>query len=189
MQLVAQQFADILHGGTQLGDAPAVEEDLDFRLAAGRTRTDVGQPGNGVHALDRFAGQQIEGAQTVAADFHLYWGAEGKISGPREFELEFGDVPEQAAHCFDGRLFTDLWREPHVEMGGVLLFVRSRAASLGAAADEGKDRGDAVETAHLPVNGGDLGGGLLQRGASAPFQIDEEFALAHLRDQFQPQIA
>ena len=155
----------------------------------GRARTDVGQPGDGVHAFDRFAGQQIEGAQTVAADFHFYWGAEGKISGPREFELEFGDVSEKIAHCFDGYLFADFWREPHVEVGGVLLFVRGRAAGLGAAADEGKDRGDAIETAHLPINGGNLGGGLLQRGARAPFEIDEEFALAHLWDQFQPEVA
>ena len=71
-------------------------------------------------------------------------------------------------------------------MGGVFLFVRGRAAGLGAATDEGKDRGDAIEAAHLPVNGGDLDGGLFQRGASAPFEIDEEFALAHLRDQLQP---
>ena len=62
LQLVAQQLADILHGGAQLGDAPAVEENLDFGLAAGRARADVGQPGNGVHALDRFVGQQVEGA-------------------------------------------------------------------------------------------------------------------------------
>ena len=110
-----------------------------------------------------------------------------KVSGPREFELEFGDVPEEAAHCFNGRLFADLGCEPHEEVGGVFLFVRGRAAGLGAAADEGKDRGDAIEAAHLAVNGGDLDRGLLQRGTSAPFQIDEEFALAHLRDQFQPQ--
>ena len=186
MQFVAQQLADILHGGAQFGYSPAIEEDLDFGLAAGRARPDVGQPGDGVHALDRFAGQQIEGAQTVTADFHLYRGAEGKISRAREFVFQFGDIPEKIAHCFDGCLFADLWREPHVEVGGVLLFVRGRAAGLGAATDEGKDRGDAIETAHLPVNGGDLGRGLLQRGASAPFQIDEEFALAHFWDQLQP---
>ena len=68
----------------------------------------------------------------------------------------------------------------------MLLFIGGRAAGLATAADEGKDRGDSIEAADLPVNGGDLSGGLLQRGASTPFQIDEEFALAHLWDQLQP---
>ena len=186
MQLVAQQFADVLHGRAQLGDAPAVEYDLDFGLAAGRARADVGQPGDGVQALDRLLGQQVERTQAVAADFYLYRGAEGKVRGPREFELQVGDAPEEAADRFNGRLFAHLRREPHVEVGGVLLFVGGRTPGLGAAADEREDRGDSTEPADLPIERGDLGGGLLQRGARAPFEIDEELALAHLWDQLQP---
>ena len=56
-----------------------------------------------------------------------------------------------------------------MQLRGVFFFVGGGTAGLATATYKGEDRGNAFERADSSVDGGDVQGGLFERGARAPF--------------------
>ena len=175
---------------SQVGELPSVEEDLDLGVPAFHAGLHVGQSGYRGHLHREILGDLRQPGKVVSADLDLHRILEAEKRGTGELgRLDAGyglEACPQAVHDVLLHLAAEARFQPDVQLADVLPFLARVAAGLSHGT------GQYVHAAHFRVFTGEvrhsaehvLGCG--QRRAYRQPHVNEELALAHLWNQFDP---